>query len=474
MTAKLQKEYVTDLKDRKLRIKRGMTADQKEGDRMYVMMDVEWMLGNPDRITQIAGIRFDEHYQIHGSFFERIAPKSGAQIDWGQVCFNGGSRRDFLNGRKVRDVYQMLDTWLDAKDVLLWWNQDGMIHFKQCEKYMEMHLPNRACVIGDQVRRCFRGREFKKANPYTLCKARSIPCPEPMHHSYNDAMTIINLLRGMHLQVSKIAYSTKPKQKEKAKFVMLEDGLVHRADCPKCTGQQVKVPYYSINECLTEKACSCCAKAKAEAIREKENAFLFSAKGKEKIVHFPDCRDAARIDEANLSAFRTLNDAKQCGYRLCKTCCSIERMVSRQKEELERYAAQNALTFKVESGLMTVISRRDEWIIRIEEETGKLRLYHRSSGGHRKEETDLSDYHLQKWYEKTSLEYFEYIAKHDEYDENRDKEMRKNVESRDNETRRNDETHKMKRKQKYKRTRVSYDDFEDDDFDDDDSMDALP
>ena len=421
---------------------------------MYVMMDVEWMSGFPERITQIAGIRFDEQYQIHSSFFQRIAPKQQDHIDWNQVCFCGGSRKEFLNGKKARNVFQMLSMWLDAQDVLLWWNQEGVFHFKQCAKRIGANYANETCVIEKQVREHLKGRDSKKGSPYTLCKARSIPCPAPKHHSYNDAMTIINLLREMNLQVRQIAEMSKLTQNEEAKYALLEDGLVHQKNCPKCAGQQIKVSYYSITECLTEKACSCCAKDKAKATREKHNVFLYSTRGQEKIVHFSDCKDAERIVAGNLSAFITLKDAELCGYRLCKTCRSIERIVSRQREELERYAAENHLSFTINNGFLNVISRHDEWIIRIEDATGELRLYHHNNGGrHRKEATDLSDYHLQKWFEKSLLKYFEYIVRHDVYAKRRDKKGGK---------REDDAAYKIKGKQKYKRTRFNYDDFDDD------------
>ena len=83
-----------------------------------------------------------------------------------------------------------------------------------------------------------------------------------------------------------------------------------------------------------------------------------------------------------------------------------------------------------------------------------MRLYHHNNGGrHRKEATDLSDYHLQKWFEKSLLKYFEYIVRHDVYAKRRDKKGGK---------REDDAAYKINGKQKYNPTRFNYDDFDDD------------
>lgn len=431
---------------------------------MYVIMDMEWVAeGKGVEITQIAALRIDKEYVEHGSFFSRVHPEHTQGIDWFHMAYTAGTREQFLGAPTWEDVNRQFCAWLESDDVLIWWHREPMEMFAKCFDSSDIG-PMKLVTINKRIKKFISDPKPKIVNPYEAAKIRGISVRGVEHDSRNDVKTILLLLTGLNIPMKELidpmvpaAITTKmehpqlrplaekklgskaksrPSERQIKGVMRYQYVLDTRKNCFHKQGC-VLIDYHSkhlkgygtIKGCIRElaKPCGCCKREYEEVViggERPECWWFYSKKSGRKIIHTEECCIYRRIGAENAFHFSSMEQAHAAGYHLCALCNPILVLYKKEKDELETFCRRAGLKIKLNEETMHIISRNDIWRIMLNQFTGKLMLYHRNNYGYKKKDPgDLSAFHRQEHQESTLMGYVRYIAKHDDYSDQREFEV---------------------------------------------------
>ena len=96
---------------------------------------------------------------------------------------------------------------------------------------------------------------------------------------------------------------------------------------------------------------------------------------------------------------------------------SVAILYSKEKANIDRYCSEKKLDFTVKDNVAYVISKHDFWRIMLDDTTGTLTLYHRSTAirKNKKDSSDVPMYHRQESRSTTINGHLRCIANHDAY-----------------------------------------------------------
>lgn len=148
---------------------------------------------------------------------------------------------------------------------------------------------------------------------------------------------------------------------------------------------------------------------------------VYSANSHRKIAHFSHCKILQRIPKGIRHTFDSLDDAKSHGYRLCSCCPSIAGKYRKERTPVDNFCKTSGFIFKLQDGIIHVISKHDCWRIIVNGKNNALFLYHKNTHWRYHRETHPSivpGFHAQGFRSQTILGYLKYIASHDAYRDN--------------------------------------------------------
>ena len=142
---------------------------------------------------------------------------------------------------------------------------------------------------------------------------------------------------------------------------------------------------------------------------------FYSAGSHRKIVHLSHCKVLKRVPKENRRSFESLEEAQAHGYRLCP---SIAQKYRKERSRVKKFCKDHDFTFKLQDGVIHVISKHDCWRMITNGNNNSLFLYHKNTAKRTYKEkipSIIPGYHSQAYRSKTILRYLEYIDSHDGY-----------------------------------------------------------
>ena len=77
---------------------------------------------------------------------------------------------------------------------------------------------------------------------------------------------------------------------------------------------------------------------------------VYSVKSHRRIAHYEGCRVVWRIAAENTRTFRSVDEARSHGYRLCSCCAPIVKKLRRERRAVRSFCEENQLEARVMDG----------------------------------------------------------------------------------------------------------------------------
>lgn len=143
--------------------------------------------------------------------------------------------------------------------------------------------------------------------------------------------------------------------------------------------------------------------------------YCSSMRSSRKIVHTENCYLSKRLIPENVIPFETLCTAFSAGYRLCRHCNPIVRLLRSEEDALYDFCMKNGMSFRCHDRDLAIASTISNWIITVSP-AGQTMLFHKNtkvlSSDHL---SPVPGYHDQRISYDTLLPYFVYIKNHDHF-----------------------------------------------------------
>ena len=141
--------------------------------------------------------------------------------------------------------------------------------------------------------------------------------------------------------------------------------------------------------------------------------FYYTKHGRRKVIHTENCFIAKQFAPEITGSFKCLNDAFSCGYRLCKRCNTIDKLLRKEKESIDDFCIIHRINYEYNGHRIKVMTPYSRWIITIES-SGEMHLYHRNVLDLTIDPSDpVPGYHDQLKNFTELMEYFKYFVAHD-------------------------------------------------------------
>ena len=141
-------------------------------------------------------------------------------------------------------------------------------------------------------------------------------------------------------------------------------------------------------------------------------------KSSNKIAHTEDCRYVKLIPGKNKKTFKNIQHAYASGYKYCKYCSRLGKMLKSEQKALNRLCQVNGISysFNSEEGSIDILSFSGSWKIVENLKSHSIMLFHKNTSSSN-EPSMIKGYHFQHKCYETIEEHIEYIISHDRYRE---------------------------------------------------------
>ena len=141
-------------------------------------------------------------------------------------------------------------------------------------------------------------------------------------------------------------------------------------------------------------------------------------KSSNKIAHTEDCRYVKLIPGKNKRVFRNIQHAYASGYKYCKYCSRLGRMLKSEEKVLSRICMINGIrySFNPTDGSIDILSFSGSWKIVENLKSHCIMLFHKNTSS-TDEPSMIKGYHFQHKCFESIEEHVEYIISHDEFRE---------------------------------------------------------
>lgn len=144
--------------------------------------------------------------------------------------------------------------------------------------------------------------------------------------------------------------------------------------------------------------------------------FFYSKNSSKKILHTKGCSHIKNVDAEQLGAFKTLEEAYEHGYRLCRHCSIIAKQYRKESETLVAYGREHAVSFFFNDRFIGVRTPYSQWKIVPSSNGKQMLLFHRNTFETKKDcDSPVKNYHCQKVVKGCVQDYLEYIVEHEYY-----------------------------------------------------------
>lgn len=144
--------------------------------------------------------------------------------------------------------------------------------------------------------------------------------------------------------------------------------------------------------------------------------YYFNQKSSKKIVHSQDCFRIANSENSNIGLFKTLDDAYEAGYRLCRNCSPIAKKYKREENEIMEFCRINGMIPYFHDKFVGITSVSGKWKITVNKDGKQICLFHKNEYKSKHDnKSPIPGFHLQKACCDSIMGYLSYISKHDSY-----------------------------------------------------------
>ena len=142
--------------------------------------------------------------------------------------------------------------------------------------------------------------------------------------------------------------------------------------------------------------------------------YFASKNSKNRIVHYDHCGYRKRMQKENIIVFKTLEAAREAGYRLCDCCAPIHKYIKAEADEIYKFSLEYGIACFQHDGAFCIRTPMSNWKIIVNGQKHNIFLYHKNTS---KVETPsmVKGYHSQCVRSDTILGYLNYIAEHDKF-----------------------------------------------------------
>lgn len=142
--------------------------------------------------------------------------------------------------------------------------------------------------------------------------------------------------------------------------------------------------------------------------------FYYSAKSKDKVVHYGECHHLKNIRDSNLKTFENVRDVLKNNYKICSCCSPIIKCLNKEKYRLEEYCQENGLLYFSYKGILHIRTHHSKWKI-ITSDSGYTFELHHENLYENDYEDSIPGYHKQNFSSESLYSFFEYINNHEYY-----------------------------------------------------------
>ena len=144
--------------------------------------------------------------------------------------------------------------------------------------------------------------------------------------------------------------------------------------------------------------------------------YFYSKKSSKKILHTKGCSHIKNVAPEHMGSFKTLEEAYEQGYRLCRHCSIIAQQYRKESDSLVEYGHAHAVSFFFNDRFIGVRTPYSQWKIVPSTNGKQMMLYHRNTFKTEKDaDSPVKNYHHQKVAKDSIYGYLEYIVEHEYY-----------------------------------------------------------
>lgn len=304
---------------------------------MFVIADLEWVTDDKGHYepTQLSAIKVNEDWDAIDFFSSFIKPRNMAKCDWSHPAYTGGNCDDFANAKSAYNVLNSFNEWLRNDDVILWWNYEARVVFRQLEFCLFKKPQTQKSVILDNlVHSYLKGQFSSTGSPYKIAAARDIKVNVNLqHYSPNDVrvlrelMQTISFPQNVLLNQSEIKNARLENNSNLPYQYHKETNTIHKRNCELITAQNlVTFGYHNLKTSINQshKFCDCCKQDYKKALIEYNKNFIEKAgfnyifSPGSKIYHKPTC--SIGIAMKNIMGIKKFKSVVKSGRRPCEFC----------------------------------------------------------------------------------------------------------------------------------------------------------
>lgn len=144
--------------------------------------------------------------------------------------------------------------------------------------------------------------------------------------------------------------------------------------------------------------------------------YYYSKNSKKKVVHSSDCYYIRNTRDASIGSFKTLEEAYEHGYRLCRHCSPLAVQYRNEAKKLSEFCRKQAASFFLNDRFIGIYTPNSRWKIVPARDGQGLVLYHQNTYETNRDcVSPVPGYHLQAVFKDSLQEYFEYVVDHEYY-----------------------------------------------------------
>lgn len=142
--------------------------------------------------------------------------------------------------------------------------------------------------------------------------------------------------------------------------------------------------------------------------------YYYNQFSKTKVIHLDSCFHISKERHKKVDHFKSLHEAYENGYRLCKHCNPMHKQYKKERDEILQMSAKKGLSVYSGNRYISITSVASKWKITLDNEM-RMVLYHKNEFETANDSaSQVLGYHFQGDVNQTSIiSYLNYIVEHD-------------------------------------------------------------
>ena len=184
---------------------------------MIVLLDLEWIEGDGNELTQLSAVRTDEHWAELDRLDLLVRPNAACFQNPGHMAFGGYPVARFQSGITAEDCVARFARWLREDDVVLVWAESNLLFLAELWARYLGAPPPRVIAAAKRTRECAKKQHYGVQKLYSLLLRMGERPPQPEHRSSNDLLVMRKVFEklGMTFEDFEQAAASEPPQQPK-------------------------------------------------------------------------------------------------------------------------------------------------------------------------------------------------------------------------------------------------------------------